>query len=166
MLTGQRGSTQTKDRGETRNARKKKTNNGNIEIQRRKKKKNGIISMVKWSWGDNRRLRDMDWLGYTSILSFFNSLPSLFLLRFDDKLTQFQYLFYFFCISNTKHTSCRLGHKAQNSSYECVVKLWGFGWNTFVSVWGPNCKQIITYIIYLINDICTVLTSFTFFKGV
>ena len=75
----------------------------NIGIERRKKKKfcdydenqNGIIFTVKWSGGDNRNSRDTDWLGYTSIFSFFLSLPS-FLSRFDEKLTQFQYLFLLF----------------------------------------------------------------------
>ena len=71
-------------------------------------------------------MRDTDWLGYTSILSFFLSLPS-FLSLFDEKLTQFQYLFfYFFCISNTKHT-----HVDWDTNHRtlvaCVVNVWGFG---------------------------------------
>ena len=69
------------------------------------KRRNFVITMrSNGQGGDNRSMRDTDWLGYTSILSFFLSLPS-FLSRFDEKLTQFQYLFFtFFCISNTKHT--------------------------------------------------------------
>ena len=84
--------------------------------------------MVKWSWGDNRRLRDTDWLGYTSILSFFLSLPS-FLLLFDVKLNSIQFqnsFFTFFCISNTKHT-----HVDWDTNHRtlvaCVVNVWGFG---------------------------------------
>ena len=55
----------------------------------------GFYDKVKWSGGDNRSMRDTEWLGYTSILSFFLSLPS-FLSLFDEKLTQFQYLFLLF----------------------------------------------------------------------
>ena len=57
-----------------------KDKDGNIK--RLDEEKEDILAFydkVKWSRGDNRRLGDTDWLGYTSILSFFHSLPFLLL---------------------------------------------------------------------------------------
>ena len=124
---------------------RKEVKNGKILIIGRKKKRNTIGTekkrnywhlLVKWSGGVNRRLRDTDWLGYTSILSFFLSLPSLFPCSFttfrrETKLNfnsfNFNIFFTFFCISNTKHTHVEWDTIHRTLSFACVVHMWGFG---------------------------------------